>query len=195
MMATMPARSNRQGNKLLVFLPLATAFAIIAGIAIYGVLSPSKAKPNPHAPGFRGSLVWGDGIFANQAQLKAWLKLHGASYDAWVKQHPAAVRLVKPPVKHKVAVSRKKVAKPAPVQKTAAPTPVAATTSSSSRQGLVIWLAVGAGLLFGGLAALPHGIIRRTGFLTTVGERELRIGALGAGAAVLLGVIVATLAS
>ena len=80
-----------------MLLPLATAFAIIAGIAIYGVLNPSKAKPNPNAPGFRGSLVWGDGIFANQAQLKAWLKLHGGSYEAWVKQHPAALRLVKPP--------------------------------------------------------------------------------------------------
>jgi hypothetical protein len=195
MMATMSARSKqRQGNKLLIFLPLATAFAIIAGIAIYGVLSPSKAKPNPHAPGFRGSLVWGDGIFANKAQLKAWLKLHGASYDAWVKQHPAALRLVKP-VKHRVAVSHKKVTKRAPVKKVAVPAPVATATSSSSHEGFVIWLAVAAGLLFGGLAALPHGVIRRTGFLTTVGERELRIGALGAGAAVLLGVIVATLAS
>ena len=77
------------------------------GIAIYGVVNPSKAKPNPNAPGFRGSLVWGDGIFANRAQLKAWLKLHGASYEDWVKQHPAALKLVKPPVKHKVAVTHK----------------------------------------------------------------------------------------
>ena len=86
---------------MLVLLPLVSAFAIITGIAIYGVLNEPKAKPNPDAPGFRGSLVWGDGIFANKAQLKAWLKLHGASYDAWVKQHPAAVRLVKPVVKHR----------------------------------------------------------------------------------------------
>src|SRR4051812_22114995 len=115
MMATVAAsrkqQRRKQGSRVWVWLPLATAFAIIAGIAIYGVVNPSKAKPNPNAPGYRGSLVWGDGIFANRAQLKAWLKLHGASYDAWVKQHPAALRLVKPPVKHKAVVTRKKVTK------------------------------------------------------------------------------------
>ena len=111
------------------------------------------------------------------------------------KQHPAAVRLVKPPVKHKAAATsaHRKVAKRPVVHKTTAPPLVTATSHSSKR--LLIWLAVITGLLFGGVAALPHGLIRRAGFLTTVGERELRIGALGAGAAVLLGVIVATLAS
>ena len=59
----------------------------------------------------------------------------------------------------------------------------------------MIWLAVIGGLLLGGLAALPNGVVRRIGLVATVGERELRVGALGAGAAVLLGVIVATLAS
>ena len=99
-MATVAATRKpvrKQGTKLWVWVPLATAFAIIAGIAIYGVINPSKAKLNPNAPGYRGSLVWGDGIFANRAQLKAWLKLHGGSYEVWVKQHPAALRLVKPP--------------------------------------------------------------------------------------------------
>ena len=204
-MATMAAtrkpvrKQQKQQNRLVVFLPLATAFAIIAGIAIYGVLNPSKAKPHPDAPGLRGSLVWGDGIFANRAQLKAWLKLHGASYDAWVKQHPAALRLVKPPVKHKVAVSHKKVTKRPAVHTVAAPkptpTPTLTAAGSNSSQQLVIWVAVIGGLLLGGVAALPDGVIRRTRFLATIGERELRVGALGAGAAVLLGVIVATLAS
>ncbi len=201
MMATVAAsrkqQRRKQGSKVWVWLPLATAFAIIAGIAIYGVVNPSKAKPNPNAPGYRGSLVWGDGIFANRAQLKAWLRLHGASYDVWVKQHPAALRLVKPPVKHKVVVTRKKVPKLPPVQKTAAPAtpPIATATSGNSSQQLVIWIAVIGGLLLGGVAALPDGLLRRTRFMATIGERELRVGALGAGAAVLLGVIVATLAS
>ena len=156
-------------------------------------------------PGIRGSLVWGDGIFANQAQLKAWLKLHGGSYEVWVRQHPAALRLVKPRTKHELAVARQKAAaaRRAAAHKTSAPAsvpvvPAVATTgtaTSSSSQGLVIWLAVIGGLLLGGLAALPNGVVRRIGLVATVGEREMRVGALGAGAAILLGVIVATLAS
>jgi hypothetical protein len=200
MMVAMQART-RKPSPLWVFLPLAAAFAIIAGIAIYGVVNQPKANPHPNAPGFHGSLVWGDGIFSNRAQLKAWLKLHGASYDAWVKQHPAALRLVKPPVKHKVAVTHKprKAATKTVAHKVTTPkVPVVATpavtTTSSSDHRLVIWLAVFAGMLFGLLALLPHRVLRRVGFLRTVGERELRLGALGAGAAVLLGVIVATLA-
>ena len=203
MMVAMQARtSNRtsRSNRLWMFLPLVMAFAILAGVAIYGVVNPSKAKTNPNAPGFRGSLVWGDGIFSNQAQLKAWLILHGASYEDWVKQHPAALRLVRPPVKHKVAVVHKarKVAKPKAVHKTATPavpttaTPAVTVASESSSRRLAIWLAVIVGLFFGLIAVLPHQLLRRAGF-RSVGERALRLGALGAGAAVLLGVIVANL--
>src|SRR5258708_534985 len=124
MMVAMPARTTKASSRLWVLLPLATAFAIIAGIAIYGAVNPSKAKPTPNAPGFHGSLVWGDGIFSNKAQLKAWLRLHGASYRVWVRQHPAAIRLVRPPVRHKpVAAAHKprKVATKHVVHKTAVP--------------------------------------------------------------------------
>jgi hypothetical protein len=236
MMVAMQARTRKRTSKpsrLMVFLPLVAAFAIIAGIAVYGVLSPSKATPRPNAPGFRGSLVWGDGIFSNKAQLRAWLVLHGASYQEWVRQHPAALRLVKPPVRHRSAVVHKTrtVAKPKVVHRTAAPAtpkkaasaapkkaasaapkkaataapktaapatprtaaPVATTISPDSTRRLVIWVAVIAGLLFGVFAVLPRRFIRRAGLLRAFGERELRLGALGAGAAVLLGVIVATL--
>lgn len=204
MMVAMQARTMQRKqppSRLWVLLPLATAFGIIAGIAIYGAVNQPKANPHPNAPGFRGSLVWGDGIFSNRAQVKAWLTLHGASYEDWVKTHPAAVRLVKPPVKHRVAVAhkpRKTATKPAvhkaapkKVPATAAPAVTAASQSSSHR--FIIWFAVVAGLLLGGLAMVPRRVILRAGFLHGVGDRELRLGALGAGAAVLLGVIVATL--
>ena len=204
MMVAMQARTRKRAskpNRLVVFLPLVVAFGIIAGIAIYGAVSPSKAKPNPDAPGFRGSLVWGDGIFSNRAQLKAWLVLHGASYGDWVRQHPAALKLVRPPARHRATVARKarKVAKPKVVHKTAVPavpktaTPATPTASQGSPHRLVIWFAVIAGLVFGLAAALPRRVILQAGFLRRIGERELRLGALGAGAAVLLGVIVATL--
>jgi hypothetical protein len=200
MMVAMQARTKttNKPSRPWVFLPLAIAFAIIAGIAIYGVLSPSKAKPAPAAPGYRGSLVWGDGIFSNRAQLKAWLLLHGASYKDWVKLHPAAIRLVKPPVKHKAVAAHKprKAAKPKVAHTSPAPTAAPASKSTeSSSHSLVILLAVIAGLLLGGLAALPRRMVRRVSFLAAFDERELRLGALAAGAACLLGVIVATLIS
>jgi hypothetical protein len=43
------------------------------------------------------------------------------------------------------------------------------------------------------IALMPRRFLRRLSFLRRVGDRELRLGALGAGAAVLLGVIVANL--
>ena len=58
----------------------------------------------------------------------------------------------------------------------------------------MIWLAVIAGLLFGLLARCRIACFAARASCASVGERELRLGALGAGAAVLLGVIVATLA-
>ena len=78
-----------------MFVPIAAAFLIIAGIAIYGLISPYNAK-SPPPPGARGSLVWGDGIFANKAQLRAWLRQHGTSYEQWAKTHPRARVLVTP---------------------------------------------------------------------------------------------------
>ena len=199
MMVAMQARSKKPNpNRLWVFLPMAVAFGIIAGIAIYGVVNQPKATPHPDAPGFHGSRDWGDGIFSNRAQLKAWLILHGASYQDWVKQHPAALKLVKPPVKHRVAVAHKPAKsahaakpKPGPVSTTAAPTVSATSVPSPHRS--VIWLAVIAGLLLGLVALMPRRILHRASFMGGVGDRELRLGALGAGAAVLLGVIVANL--
>src|SRR5437868_5310107 len=91
-----------------VFLPLAAAFLIIAGVAIYGAISPYNAK-KPPPPGSRGSLVWGDGIFANSAQLKAWLRLHGASYDTWARTHPRALALVKARARHRAALAKARV--------------------------------------------------------------------------------------
>jgi hypothetical protein len=199
MMVAMQARTKKPNpNRLWVFLPMAVAFGIIAGIAIYGVVNQPKATPHPDAPGIHGSLVWGDGIFSNRAQLKAWLILHGASYEDWVKQHPAAVKLVKPAVKHRVAIAHKPAksphkAHPGSAHKPVTVTTAVAATSASSSHRSVIWLAVVAGLLLGLVALMPRRILHRASFIGSVGDRELRLGALGAGAAVLLGVIVANL--
>jgi hypothetical protein len=51
----------------LLFLPLALPFAILAAVAIYGVVRPPSSN-GPPAPGSPGSLVWGNGIFANRVE-------------------------------------------------------------------------------------------------------------------------------
>jgi hypothetical protein len=189
-----PRAQRKRQSAAWVFVPLATAFLIIAGIAVFGIVSPYTLKPSPPPPGARGSLVWGDGIFSNKAQLRAWLRIHGASYDAWVKTHPAALRLVKPPVKHRAAVLRKTHKKPAPpttVRKVAAAQP--STAGATSQGGTGIWLVVVLGLILGALAATPHRLLARVGVHFESRERELRVAAIGAGAALLLGVIAATL--
>jgi hypothetical protein len=93
----------------LAFLPLAASFLILLGIAAYGILRPADARPAPPAPGFHGALVWGDGIFSNPAQLKAWIRLHGGSYPAWVAHHPAGVRLLKPPAHNATRATHRKL--------------------------------------------------------------------------------------
>lgn len=197
-MAVRAPRKKRQTSPW-VFVPLATAFVIIAGIAIYGAISPYDLKTAP-PPGQRGSLVWGDGIFSNRAQLKAWLGLHGASYAQWAKTHPKALFLVKPRPKRtaaelararKVAAAKAAAAakKPKPVVTEVASAPVA----TSQPQSTGVWIVVVLGLILGAAAAVPSRLLWRAGVPVGSRERELRIAAIGAGAALLIGVIAATI--
>jgi hypothetical protein len=188
----MPTAKKTQHAAAWVFVPLGIAFLIIAGIAVFGIVSPYSLKPAPPPPGTHGSLVWGDGIFSNQAQLKAWLRIHGASYDEWVKTHPAALELVKPHAKHHSAALTKNHARPAAPLRTVA---VSQTTAPTKQSGTGVWLVVLLGLMLGALAGTPHKVLARAGVRIQSHERELRIAAIGAGAALLLGVIAATLVS
>jgi hypothetical protein len=196
-------RAQRRHSPLWVFVPIATAFVIIAGIAIYGVISPYNAK-KPPPPGARGSLVWGDGIFANKAQLKAWLTQHGASYDRWARTHPRARLLVNPQPRHhpvltkakaKKTVTPAKAAARSSAPSVAASTPVAATSASDQQPvGIGIWIVVALGLLLGAVAATPQRVLTQIGVRAGPHEREIRLAAVAGGAAVLIGVIVATIA-
>jgi hypothetical protein len=75
-----------------VALPFVLALAIVLGAAAYGIFRPQHVSPP--APGARGSLVWGDGVFANRLELRAWLREHDGSFAHWAQNHPAALRLV-----------------------------------------------------------------------------------------------------
>ena len=177
--------SSAQSSRILI--PLVIPFLILAGIAVYAAFTP-YSKTNVPPPGARGSLVWGGAIFANERDLRAWLRLHGASYGAWVKAHPAAVKLVKPRSKHHSVLT--KARKTPAVRKVATAEPVVITTTKP--RGMGIWFVIAFGLILGALAATPHRFLARAGVHFEARERELRIAAIGAGAALLLGVIAAT---
>src|SRR6476659_874330 len=150
----MPRAQQKRQSAAWVFVPLATAFCIIAGIAIYGIVSPYSAKPSPPPPGTRGSLVWGDGIFSNRAQLKAWLGIHGASYGAWARTHPAAVRLVKPRARPHTELAKAKAhKKPAVKRVAAAKVSNVQALAPAKQRSTGIWLVVAFGLILGALSA------------------------------------------
>lgn len=171
-------------------------YLILVAIAVYAAMSP-YASTNTPPPGTRGSLVWGDAIFSNKTQLKAWLRLHGGSFESWAKTHPQALRLVNPKPRRHSALSR--VKKP-PSTKVAARKSVphvaratASTSASKSHDSIGAWIVVALGLLLGALAIVPRDFLVRAGVDVGVREREVRLGAVVAGAALLVGVIVATI--
>jgi hypothetical protein len=75
------------------YVPFFVALALLAGTVAYGRLRP-QGNAQPSGPGSEGNLNWSNGIFANRAELRAWLNAHGKSYAAWAKEHPAAVKLI-----------------------------------------------------------------------------------------------------
>ena len=181
-----PAR--REPRSFRVFLPLVVPFAVLIGVGVFGALTPFKHDAGP-PPGSPGALVWGDGIFANTFELKAWLKLHGASYGAWAEQHPAAVTLVKPrPVKR--AHTKAAVAAPrAKHARSSAGAPPPVSTAGRSRS-INTWLFVLVGLLAVAGGLLPRRLLARIGPQRVP---ELRLGIAGTGLALLVGVGVSAL--
>jgi hypothetical protein len=182
-----------------VFIPLLLPFLILIGIAVYAAVTPYDSTNLP-PPGQRGSLVWGDGIFANETEMKAWLKLHGgASFTEWAKHHPAALSLVKPRHRRTAVPAKVKVKKPARVHKaapaavTAVPT-VATTSTSTKTPSWTRWFFTALGLLLA-LAAIaaPGRLVARLVSGPVRSHRDMRLAIAGASIAVLGGVAVAVL--
>jgi hypothetical protein len=182
-----------------VFIPLLLPFLILIGIAVYAEVTPYSSTNLP-PPGQRGSLVWGDGIFANETEFRAWLRLHGGgSFQRWAKHHPAALSLVRPRP-HRTAVPAKaKVKKPARAQK-AAPAavtavPAVSTTSTTTKTpGWMRWIFTALGLLLAlGAIAAPSRFVGRLVTGPVRSDRDMRLAIAGAAIAVLGGVAMAVL--
>jgi hypothetical protein len=203
---------QRRHKQLRVFLPLALPFAILVGVAVFAPLALNEGAA-PSAPGRPGALLWGDGIFANTFELKAWLRQHGSSYSRWKRQHPAAAHLVThQPVKptrrqtaangHRAAVAVKRhrsarqvpavaaAAEPA-VKRSSQAQPESATGAGRSL-GLMMLL-VSLGLLALSAAMLPRRLLKRLAPSPPVAE--VRVGLAAAGAAMLCGIAIALLLS
>jgi hypothetical protein len=180
-----------------VFIPLLLPFLILIGIAVYSAVAPYSSTNLP-PPGQHGSLVWGDGIFANEVELKAWLRLHGAgSFQHWAKHHPAALSLVRPRRHRTVVAAKAKVKKPAPTRtQKAAPAPAvsAISTKSTKTPNWTRWLFTVLGLLLALSAiALPGRFVARLVTGPVRSDRDMRLAIAGAAIAVLGGVAVAML--
>jgi hypothetical protein len=129
--------------------------------------------------------------------LKAWFALHGGSYEAWAKHHPAALRLV--PVSSRQSSSERRQSRVAAANRAAqqkaalrTSTPGAAGRSWSSGANLVLWILIVLGVLLGAAAAAPERLVRDLPGAAVWKERELRIGSAAAGVALLVGVAIST---
>jgi len=178
-----PREKNRV--QLRVFLPLALPVVVLLAVLAFAALTPYSHTTGP-PPGTPGALVWGNGIFANTFELKAWLNQHGASYRTWAKQHPNAIRLVKGKPLPKAHVAAAKTAT-TPAAASAGGTTVSKTDLSTENRYLL--LALGALVL--GVGLLPRRALARVG----LSERAaaVRTSIAGAGLAILVGVAVAAL--
>jgi hypothetical protein len=178
-----------------VLAPAVLAALVLGGFVLYAALTPYSSQEQP--PGRHGALLWGDGMFANTLELKGWLRLHGASYAAWKKRHPSALRLVTPlrPVESRRALQARRpaAAKPAgaatPARRKPASRAAAATAPEARRNWVVLALAA-LGLLIVAASTLPAFVLARIG----VSRRDdFRIHAAATGVSVLVGVLVATI--
>jgi len=75
------------------YVPFFAAIALLIASFAFNHFVP-QGSVVPTGPGKTGALNWSNGIFANRAELKAWLNAHGKSYAVWAKQHPAALKLI-----------------------------------------------------------------------------------------------------
>lgn len=183
---------------------LVLPFAVLVGVAVFVALVAFRSE-QPAPKSARGALVWGNGIFATRAELKAWLQQHGASYDVWLAKHPQASGYVgrvasRPPAREvpktsSVAARAKGPAKPVPKKsgvlaaKATLTRPVAATTSSGGPSrlltiifGIFVVLALGA-------STVPDRYLMRNGQVMVTPETRIFVAA--AGIATLLGVAAA----
>jgi hypothetical protein len=197
----LPPQARPKHGAFRVFLPLALPFAILAGVGVFAVLTPQH-QVSASGPGGPGALVWGDGIFANRAELKAWLAQHGRSYEVWLRDHPSAKALltrhatVRGAGSGPATAARSATAKGKGVMRpptgSANPAPASGSRTSVANAGrsfsMSVVFAIFAALVLLG-AALPRSFIHRIGLSDRI--VEVRLGMAMVGLAILCGMALA----
>jgi hypothetical protein len=168
-------------------------FAASVGAASVAQASPPPAGPRAHAP----TLSWGGARFRTRAAFDRWLRPRSLSYSHWARLHPAGRRILAGEVPPPAATTPTSTSGPVPVSPTTIPAPpplaAAAPVRHEGESPLLLAL-IAAGLLLGAVALLPvQRFAPRSPRLLAVAER--RLVPTTAAIAILLGVVIAKLAS
>jgi hypothetical protein len=122
---------------------VATVALVVAwSLVIRTLLKPAPAvRPvaSPHA------LAWGDKVFLNQAQLRAWLRNRGIPYESWARHHTAAIRVLNPKAAPPAAARSAKLRRPRPKTHPPRPTRARATERRAAAEHAAAPTAGGAG--------------------------------------------------
>src|SRR3954447_13285924 len=71
------------------------ALLVVVCVVWLRVLHTLTTQVEPPPPvGTPKALGWGDHAFTTKAQLEAWLRHRGLSYDVWASRHAAAVAVL-----------------------------------------------------------------------------------------------------
>jgi hypothetical protein len=87
----------------------AAVFALVATLACAAAIwvqvvdtfrHPTPIPPAPPPPRVTG-VVWGGRVFVDVRNLRAALSARGVSYEAWVRKHPAAKKILRVDARHR----------------------------------------------------------------------------------------------
>ena len=154
-------RSRRR--RLSQVLTIAVTLLIAAGVAMVWVRVVQTLKEpgsGPKTIGQPGALVWDGRVFTAPAQLKAYLRSQGLSYERWAARHPTAFGAPARTVPRHTTATVKTATKTTKTVRTATTPRVAAPVVGDAKSRpltsmVLTLLLLAAGLVLGGSAALP----------------------------------------
>jgi hypothetical protein len=90
------APERRQSGALRVALAVAGVVAVAAAALTWAQVVARLRAPDPVAVhGTPEAVVWSGRVFRSESELAVWLRKRGFAYDEWVRNHPAAVAILR----------------------------------------------------------------------------------------------------
>jgi hypothetical protein len=174
-------------------LALGLVVGVVAVAMVWGDVVKKIRDVHPVAPHARPTaIVWADQVFTSRRALERWLRSHGSSYAAWVKQHPASAAVIDPRVRAKQVAVRHKRAVARRTHPVAAPRVRAAASGGGH---LLRWLLVLGSFLVGLVcllaAAAPRFELGRIAWPAAVRLERYGSFFVATGSAILVGLLIA----